>query len=232
MNSDSYAESWEIYKAHSEVFKDDFRYYNEFCQGHSSLELFAGYGRIGNHLIEQGVELETVELSPSFSGLINLPVKKRHVSDVLEFHPEKKWDRIIAGYNSFCLLKTDEQVQKFFHNLASWLTDDGMASLNYYHTDYWKDAVAYDFDFRGKKVSYNPSWSLEEIENQEGEWIDEYKLGEQVWTHAYNVRVYRRDEDLIPFLDNAGLKLVHRVENFGEAEVMEPGWIDYVVAKK
>jgi hypothetical protein len=229
---DLYEESWEIYKAHSEVFVDDFKYYFDFCQGHESLELFAGYGRVANHLIEKGIDLTTVELSPEFSKLINLPEEKRIAGDVLEYAPDKKFKRIFAGYNSFCLFSKEEDIQKFFDKLATWLDDDGLASLNYYSTDHWADAVAYDFDYKGQTINYVPSWDLSKKSEKIGKWVDIYKIGEQELTHDYTVRVYEDESDLLPFLDRAGLKLVDTVKEFNLEEIMEPGWIDYIVALK
>ena len=230
---DKYSESWEIYKAHSEVFEDDFAYYLDFCKNHSALELFAGYGRLSNYLAKKGVDLFTVELSQNFSDLIEIPSTNKIVADVLEFSSEdRKWDRIFAGYNSFCLFTKEEDIKNFFMRLSENLSNDGLASLNYYHVDYWKDAVEYEFEFKGKKVHYTPKFDLSERSNGIGVWIDKYNFEGKIYTHEYTVRVYEDSTDLEKFLNFANLKLVNEIKEFGRKNVMEPGWIDFVVSKK
>ena len=55
-----YEESWRLYKHHTESFLDDLNYYRSFCQGHKSLEMFAGFGRLANRLASVGIDIETI----------------------------------------------------------------------------------------------------------------------------------------------------------------------------
>ena len=172
---DQYKRSWQIYKEHSDFFKDDLDYYLNFCKGYNSLDLFAGYGRLTNYLKNKGVEIEAVELSPELANFIELEPEKKHIKNVLDISFNKKFERIIAGYNSFCLLNNDNDILKFFQNLYNSISDDGKISLNYYHTDHWAEAVSYTFeDKNGNKINYEPFWDLSEIEQRKGKWIDKY----------------------------------------------------------
>ncbi len=223
-----------LYKAQAEDFDDDFDFYYQFCKGKQTLELFAGYGRLANYLSSKNVNIETVELLSGLSKFINIPENKKHISDVLKFSPQKKYERIIAGYNSFCLLLGDENSKNFFKLISDWLTDDGLASLNYYHQDYWADAVAYDFDCYGEKIKYTPHFDLSNADNGQGFWIDYYDSEENGRTEVkYETKIYQ-ENDILECIDEAGLELVETVREFGSdaSEIKEPGWIDYVVRKK
>lgn len=230
--SNHYVDSWEIYKAHSEGFKDDYRYYYNFCNGFNTLELFAGYGRLSNHLVGLGIDLETVELEPNFAKFINLPANRNHVDNVLSYRPKQQFDRVIAGYNSFCLLTDDSDIRTFFIQLESFLKPGGKASLNYYHQNYWANAVAYNFIHNGIAVSYKPSFDLSLADQARGLWIDEYTTDTFSSRCEYPTRIYRDRLDLHTLFKHTSLELIEEVHEFNESNVSEPGWIDYVFQKK
>lgn len=228
-----YSDSWGLYKAHSEIFKVDLNYYLNFCKGFRALDLFAGYGRLTNRLIEEGIDVESVELESTFSEFINLPKEKKHVCSVLEFTTIKPFERVIAGYNSFCLLKKEEEIRAFFSRLHSWLTNDGLASISYYHTDFWSYVKGYSFEHNGNVIKYQPYYDLSEIDKGRGVWVDEYYEENGVkHRYEYPVRVYQRTEDLQPFIKDAGLKLVEVIYDYNEPNLPEPGWIEFVLKKE
>lgn len=228
---DLYRDSWWLYKGYTETFQDDVSFYRDFCRQHRSLELFAGYGRVANPLMRQGVDLETVELSPVFAKFINLPTARNHVCDVLCFQPTETFGRIFAAYNSFCLLTEPAQQARFFRNLRLWLSDGGRASLSYYSADHWKDAVPGEFTFEDQKIAYIPKWDLSERRQGFGTWIDEYHFGRRVVQHTYRVKLHEDPRILETSLAPAGLKLHSIVRDFQRKSVSEPGWIDFIVEK-
>lgn len=219
---DLYEKSWALYKAHTEHFLEDVESYADFCGSRRSLELFAGYGRVANPLTAAGVDLETVELSPSFARFIDLPRSKNHVCGVLDFRPRRKFERVFAAYNSFCLLSGPGDAERFFGLLRDWLTDDGVASLNYYSARHWKDAAGGDFLFEGRRVRYEPKWDLSRREDSVGRWIDEYRLDGATVSHDYAVRLYEDRDALSGLLAQAGLRLK-------AVEEPEPGWLDFLI---
>ena len=225
-----YEESWRLYKHHTESFLDDLGYYRGFCKGYKSLEMFAGFGRLANRLCEEGVDLETIELSAEFSSLIRLPQEKKHIGDVTQVVLPRRFERIFAAYNSFCLLTEDRQLHAFFRNIAAMLADDGLVSLSYYHPDFWGDAVALDLMIDGTKVKYEPSFDLSDRKARRAVWQDKYTFGDQVVHHEYPVRVFESDEDLLPFLEASNLRLIDKVLDFNSANVSEPGWVDYIIS--
>ena len=99
-----YTESWSFYKSHYQSVDIDNEYYLNFCNGYKTLDIFAGFGRITNYLKDHGVDVEAVELEPNFSQFIKLPKNKNHIFNILDFNHEIKFERIIAPFNSFCLL--------------------------------------------------------------------------------------------------------------------------------
>lgn len=225
-----YEESWRLYKHHTENFLDDLNYYRTFCDGHKSLEMFAGFGRLANTMAKDGIDIETIELSPDFSSLIQIPESKRHVGDVTKLILPKKFERIFAAYNSFCLLTEDQQLNALFKNIESMLDVGGLVSLSYYHPDFWADAVAMDLFINGTKVRYEPSFDLSERKFKRAKWRDKYTFGNEVVLHEYPVRIFDSDEDLIPFLKANNLRIVDKVVDFNTANVSEPGWVDYVIS--
>jgi cyclopropane fatty-acyl-phospholipid synthase-like methyltransferase len=226
-----YETSWELYKEHSSVFLDDRSYYLNLTRGHTTLEMFAGYGRIANFLAANNVNVETVELSPDFSRNINLPANKKHIADVTKFRLEKQFERIIAAYNSFCLLTDTQGLNSFFENVAEMLTVDGFVSLSYYHPDAWSKASAYDFEFKGETISYVPSFDLSKRKEKQGVWIDTYRFRDQEISAKYPVRIFEDFSDIAPFLRNSGLKLKSIVTNYNNPEITEDGWQEYVLSK-
>lgn len=233
-----YEKSWQFYKAQSENFSDDQEYYYNFCKNHKTLELFAGYGRLTNFLSARKIDIEAVELEKEFAKFINIEASKIHVQDVLTFSPITKFERIIAGWNSFCLLISDDDIKRFFTQIESFLVPGGCASLNYFDTSYWKDAPAGELCINGIKITYVPSYDLSTAEKGHGLWIDEYefinfnKLEKRRF--EYPVRVYKDADALSCFYKHTSLELIDIVENFGlsKEKISEPGWIDYVFKKK
>lgn len=227
---DLYAESWSLYKHHTESFTDDISFYREFCAGHSSLELFAGFGRLANVLFREGIDIETIELSPEFSVFIDVPENKKHVGDVTKTVLPKKFDRIFAAYNSFCLLTDEDQLHLLFKNIATMLAKDGVVALNYYHPDFWGEAVAHDLFIDGKRVSYEPSFDLSQRKLKRAVWRDKYRFEGQLVEHEYPVRIFETDDDLLPFLESNSLRIIDKVFNFNNPDVSEPGWVDYLIS--
>ncbi len=228
---DLYKESWELYKGHSSKFTDDFQYYADFCKQNPTLELFAGYGRLTNFLAAQGIDIESVELSPDFSAHIQIPEEKRHLGDVTEFRLDKKFRRIIAGYNSFCLITDPKLIAKFFRNVAALLVPNGRASFSYYHPDAWKSATGDDFIYKNEIVTYDPSHDLSQRDAKHGVWIDRYKYQNQTITFDYPVRIYESEIDLVPFLKDTNLKIIDVIYNYNNSEISEDGWQEYILQK-
>jgi len=223
-----YEESWKIYKAHSEEFKDDLGYYLEFCRNYKTLELFAGYGRLSNFLIENKVELETVELEKNFAKFINLDDRKNHVANVLYFSSQNKFERIIAGYNSFCLLLNEEDIYNFFLNLDKLLVCGGKVSLSYYHPDFWKEVKGYNFNLDGKNIKYVPSYDLTQLNKHRATWIDEYHYDGKIDKYSYPVKVYLTEKYLIKYIDGTSLEWIETVYDYNNTNISEPGWREYI----
>jgi len=227
---DLYKDSWRLYKEHTENFIDDLDYYLNFCSGKKSLELFAGFGRISNKLVNEGVDLETIELSSAFSEFINLPASKKHVGDVVDVVLPNRFDRIFAAYNSFCLLTEDHQLATFFLNVAQMLSKDGLVSLSYYHPDLWEESLPLKLKVSGVDVSYEPSFDLSKRSEKKAIWRDVYSLQGKSIKHEYPVRIFENDNDLIKFLEPAKLRIIDKVVDFNNPEVSEPGWIDFILS--
>lgn len=236
--SNRYKESWQFYKAQSEGFTEDQEYYYNFCKNHKTLDLFAGYGRLANFLVERNVDVEIVEIEKEFAKFIKIAASKKHIQDVLTFTSTTQFARIIAGWNSFCLFTKEEDIKKFFSQINSLLAPGGYASLNYFDTSYWKDAPSGELIIDDIKINYAPSYDLSKAKEGFGLWIDEYEFIQSNKTEKrrfeYPVRVYEHHNAIIPFYKHTSLKLVDVVENFGlkKEEISEPGWLDYVFKKE
>lgn len=225
-----YVNSWEIYKAHSEVFKGDYPYYLELCKGQTVLETFAGYGRLTNYLIENNIELETIEIEPNFAQFINLPAELNHICNVLDFETNKQYDRVIAAYDSISLLTQESDIIKFLQKTDAWLKPGGIASFSYYHHDNWPNAKGYEFEFKGKKLRYKPAYDLSQRENKKGVWIDQY-LGEDInLKYEYPIRLYEDSNCLIPFLKDTNLELINTIYNYNHPDIK--GWVEFVLVKR
>lgn len=231
-----YQDSWRLYKAQSESFTDDYLYYYNFCKGHKTLDIFAGYGRLSNFLIAQGVDLEIVELEQAFAKFINLDTSKKHIQDILTFSSNYQFSRVIAGWNSFCLFTQDNDIKKFFSQLDSLLSPEGYASLSYFDTKWWKVSQSAELMIDNMKFLYHPKFDLSANEQGIAVWADEYTLISSMETQRfeYPVKVYKSAEDLIRYYSHTSLELIDIVENFGleKENISEPGWIDYVFKKK
>lgn len=227
-----YKNGWELYKTHTSTFVDDLEYYSSFIENHCALELFAGFGRVTNPLLARGHKIETVEILNSFSDFIELPENKKHVTNVLTFSPKQQFLRIFAAYNSFCLLTQDSDITIFFRQLEQWLAPGGKASLNYYHPDYWSDAVSDTFTIGGSTIKYTPAFDLSKRKTEKiGVWTDHFEISGQRESFNYMTRIYECADDLLPYLEGTGLRLVGSVENFNVENVKEPGWIDFILEK-
>jgi cyclopropane fatty-acyl-phospholipid synthase-like methyltransferase len=121
--------SWQFYKAQSEDFVDDQEYYYDFCINKNTLDLFAGYGRLTNFLAAKNIDIEIVEIENEFAKFINIDDSKKHIQDVLMFTSTSQFDRIIAGWNSFCLFTKEEDIKKFFTQIDSLLVPDGREAV-------------------------------------------------------------------------------------------------------
>lgn len=227
---DHYNESWQLYIHHTEGFNDDLDYYRNFCKGKKSLELFAGYGRLTNQLLRDGIDIETIELSPEFAKLIALPAEKNHIGDVTQVVLPQRFERIFAAYNSFCLLTEDSQLHAFFRNMSKMLAADGEISLSYYHPDFWSDAVSTNMSIDGRSVTYEPSFDLTRRNSKRAVWRDKYIFDEKILVHEYPVRIFETDEDLLPFLQAANLRIARKIRDFNNQIVSEPGWVDYLIS--
>jgi len=228
-----YQNSWELYKAHTESFADDIKYYCEFAGGYKTLELFAGYGRIANQLLSHQQYLEVVEIEPEFAKFIDLQASRKHVCDVLTFEPSHYFERVFAAYNSFCLFVDEADIFRFFQLLDSYLVAGGRASLSYYHPDYWSDAIGYAFEYEGVMIDYVPSFDLSMREtDRTGIWIDSFHYGEQTIVHEYKTKVYETPKDVEKYLDGTSLTLINVVHDFNQKEVEEPGWQDFIFEKQ
>ncbi len=236
--SNLYTKSWAFYKAQSEAFNEDFDYYFQFCNNHKTLDLFAGYGRLTNFLASRKIDIESVEIEAELSSFISLDSSKKHIKDIRSFTSPNKFDRIIAGWNSFCLLTDENDIKNFFSLVNSLLMPGGYASLNYFNTSYWHDAPSGKLLLDGIEYDYEPSYDLSKAKEGYGLWIDEYEFMQsnqrKKLRFEYPVRVYQNIESLTPFFKHTSLEIVDIVENFGleKEKISEPGWIDYVFKKK
>jgi hypothetical protein len=225
-----YEDNWHYYKAQAELFNDDFDYYLNLCKGKKTLELFAGYGRVSNFLIDHGIDLETVELEPEFAKFINLPASKNHVCDVLKFTSDKKFDRIIACYNSFTLITKEDDIHAFFKNMESLLEDDGILALSYYPLNAWKKLPAFKINVNSEEYSYTNNYDFSELDQDVAIWIDEYHRDGKTQSFSYPTRVYKHDEVLKKFLANTSFKLVDQVINYNRT-ISNDIWIEFILKK-
>lgn len=81
-------------------------------------------------------------------------------------------------------------------------------------------------------IHYVPSYDLSLRSDRKGIWTDHYKAQNLDLKHKYEVRVYESFDDLVSFLSGTSLKLVDEIHNFNRDEVMEPGWIDFILEKQ
>lgn len=233
-----YKESWRLYKAQSETFTQDQEYYYNFCKNHTTLDLFAGYGRLTNYLALRNIDIEAVELEKEFANFIKIDKSKIHINDVLKFSHKRQFERIIAGWNSFCLFTKVEQIKQFFSKIESFLVPDGYASLSYFDTNYWKYSLPEEFYIDKTKIFYEPAYDLSKADSGCAIWIDKYQYlnGNKLEKKRfeYPVRVYKSSEALLDFYKHTSLELINVVENFGlkKEEMTEAGWVDYVFRKR
>jgi hypothetical protein len=225
-----YTESWLLYKLHSESFVDDQQYYLDFTRNYSTLELFSGYGRLTNYLFKNGVDIESIELEKNFTNFISLPDEKNHIGNVLNFNPEKKFERVIAGYNSFCLLTREEDIHNFFINLSGWLAPGGMASLSYYHPDFWLKHSGFEshFEHDGQLITHVSRPDLSNRHKKHGIWVDEYIQNGRTVSFSYPTTIYETSDCIIPYLNGTDLRLVNTVIDYNMADISDNGWVEFV----
>lgn len=228
----------QLYKNHHEVFLDDREYYYQFCKGFKTLELFAGFGRISNFLINRGVDVEIVEIEPEFAKLINLDEEKKYIENVLTFSANKQFDRIIGAYNSFSLLTDEASVKKFFTQIDTHLKPDGYASLSYFPVKSWGEPPAGEFNINDVKIKYYSTHDLSRIKERQVVWIDNYEteqngkiIKEQC---TYPLRAYNDANEVQSFIKHTQLILVDEIHDYGltRDKISDPGWVEYVFKKK
>lgn len=229
-----YINSWDLYKTYNQNVDIDFDYYFRLCNGHKTLDLFAGFGRVTNFLKRSGVDVESVESEANFAKFIHLEDKKKHVCDVLDFETEIKYDRVIAPFNSFCLITNEESIYKFFKKIQKITLPGSIISLSYYHHDFWGQACSAidEFYYKDKKVEYSCKYDLSKRNEKVGIWIDIYDYDNQRHQYNYPVRLYESEEDLYPFLNNTDLKLIDIVKDYNKLDLPHKGWIEYVLQKQ
>jgi hypothetical protein len=227
-----YIESWGLYKSHTESFYLDLDYYLNFCKNKKTLDLFAGYGRISNYLSLNNINVEAVELDPNFAKFIRLKNEKVHVCNVLNFNPSYQFERIIAGFNSFCLLINEDDIQLFFKKIDSWLTDGGQASLSYYHPNYWHiDAnQVTSLVHNNKTFEWRSKQDLSKRNKKQATWIDIYKHNDIEYKYEYPIRLYESEKSLVPFLSETRLKLINTIKYYQQHE--KNGWIEFILQKE
>ncbi len=224
-----YINSWALYKAHTENFIGDLNYYHEFCTGYKSLDIFAGYGRLTNPLSKMNIDIDALEIEPNFMKFITLSESKKHLCNILDFNPNTTYERIIAGFNSFCLLQKDHDIELFFKKLSDILNYGGKISLSYYPILNWDDPSEDEFNYENRVVKYSSSYT---IKGNKAVWSDLYQIEGKKYQFDYPVRIYRSEQDLYKFYKNLDLKLVDIVKDYNMKNISIPGWIDYVFEKK
>lgn len=230
MSTNLYAKSWRLYKKESESFLQDLNYYTDFCRGKTCLEMFSGYGRLANHIKDISLSLDCVELEGNFTQFINLPKENIFIQDILKFKPKRKYERIYAGYNSFCLLTNDSDIHKFFKNLSEWISDDGKISLSYYDYNFWEETPGSNFKIDGKDCAYKPSYKKVNSSSI-AIWIDNFYLNETIVKFEYPVRVYNDPSEVVRFLGQHQLELVDVILDYNETSLKGSGWVEYVIKK-
>ena len=222
-----YTESWLLYKLHSESFVDDHQYYLDFTRNYSTIELFSGYGRLTNFLLTNGIDIESVELEKNFAKFISLPDEKNHIENVLSFKPKKKFERVIAGYNSFCLLTREEDIHTFFSNLSCWLVPGGLASLSYYHPDFWlkHSGAESHFEHDGQLITHLSWPDLSDRQNKHGMWTDEYIQAGRSVVFNYPTKIYETSDCIIPYLKGTDLQLKNTVIDYNMNNISDKGWV-------
>lgn len=226
-----YTESWELYKLHSELFREDYDYYYDFCYGYKTLEIFAGYGRLANYLIKNKVDIETVELEKNFAKYINLPSEKNYICDILEFAPNKSYERIIAGYNSFCLFLEDEKIHKFFERLDNLANHGAQVSLSYFPINAWRESPEQILHFKNTEVRYRSIFDFSKSNQNIAVWIDEYVIQDKVYKYDYPVRVYSTPDEVMRFAKNTNLELINIIDDYNK-NIEDTGWKEFVFQKK
>lgn len=220
-----------LYKANTQDFLEDISYYYDFCNGFKSLDLFAGYGRITNELIKKGVDIEAVELEEEFIQYIDLPDEKKYRCNVLEFTPKKQYDRIFAGFNSFCLINQEEDIYSFFKMLASICSYNGLISLSYYPRNNWDDPSEFEFELNKKKIRYSSDYKISTVDTSQAVWIDHYMIDGDIYNYKFPIKIYKETDDLLKYTKKSGLRLEKIIKNYNQSNISIPGWVEYVFKK-
>lgn len=226
---DSYEYSWELYKAQTENFNDDLHFYQEFSGNRTTLDIFSGYGRICNFLSKKNPFINAVEKNKNFASHIIIPKECIYITDILKFKTEKKYERIIAGYNSFCLITEENDIFMLFSILKSLLSINGKISLNYFHPNFWDDSIRQEFSFKGKLVSYIPEYNFDNKNKDTALWIDNYIIGNKKQKFEYKVKIYKDIDSINKYLRKFNLKIHEVVHNFNNSNSSELGWQDFII---
>lgn len=231
MTINLYYDNWHYYKAQSDYFDYDHDFYLDLCTGKKTLELFAGYGRLSNVLINNGIDLETVELEPKFAKFINLPPAKNHVCDVLKMNLNKKFECIIGGaYNSFVLLIDDKDIYSYFQKMDSLLETGGILSISYNPLNEWNKLQPSTITVNAIDYIYTNNYDLSNLDKDLATWIDEYRHNDQTLSFSYPTRVYKNDEDLLKFVKNTNFTLIEKVINYNR-NIPDDLWIEFILKK-
>lgn len=223
----SYADNWKFYQALTNKIDFDIKYYQDFVATGRSLELFAGFGRVSNHLADK---LDyAVELEPGFLESMTLPKEKKICADVLTLDPKKigQFDRIFAAYNSFCLFTEEKDIAKFFQILAALLKPDGKISLSYSQYQTWEKYEKDDWTITvdGKEYIVHADF---ELNHPNGKWIDIYKNDKASYRFEYPVHLYDDKAAVDAYANRYGLFVEKVVEH---KNAHEPGWVDFVLTQ-
>ena len=162
---------------------------------------------------------------------ILLPEHKKYTCNVLDFNPNKQYDRIFAAFNSFCLITKDIEIHNFFNNLASLCKPNGLISLSYYPKDHWDDPSEFDFILNGKKISYYSTYKISQTDPTQARWFDHYQIDGHSYHYQFPIKLYHSDEILISYTKRNQLQLVDKINNYNKKDISIPGWIEYVFEK-
>lgn len=223
-----YEESWKLYKAATEDLDFDFLYYFDLCRFYKTIELCAGFGRLSNLLHASGVDITAVELEKSFISYLTLPKDRIINDDILNLSGDIKYSRVISPYNSFCLF-TNDNIDKFFSMLARVLADDGLASISYYHQDYWYhlEEGEWNISLDGENFTYTFDFSKDPNNSF---WLDKFKSlsSGNVMEYTYPIKIYDSFDEVEQLCNKHGMYVSDIIKHNYE---LEPGWFDIIIRK-
>ena len=223
-----YENSWKLYKAATESLDFDYLYYLDLCKHYKTIDLCAGFGRVSNFLHDKGVDVTAIDLEENFIPYLKLPREKIWHKDILELDGAIKFERVIAPYNSFCLF-TGESIEKFFKMLSEILSNNGLASISYYHQKHWyhMDEGEWNFTLDDEEFTYTFDFSKDKSNSY---WLDRFKSlkSGEIIDHKYPVAIYDDFSELDTFCNKYGLVITEIVKH---NYTLEPGWYDFIIRK-